>query len=200
MNKMVSLTANEARTMDFLLRNFFEDYNINHLARMLNISPGGMFKILKKLKSQGFLAEKRMGNNIFYKIDYSSNEALDACKFAMAEKSISPYINIWINDLKQVIEMAEIAVLFGSVLKKGREAGDIDILLVFGRKNLNAIEEAIHKLNAIKPKKLHAVYQTMADLTENLKKKDKAILEEIRTGVVLKGRGLLVDAIKNGQN
>lgn len=196
---MVSLTANEARTMDFLIRNFSIDYNINQLAKALGISPGGMFKILRKLEKQGFLAETKAGNNIFYKINFSSNDALDACKFAMAEKALTPYVNVWVNDLEPVIEHSDIALLFGSVLKKGREAGDIDILLVFDRKSLKNVEGAIEKLNRIKPKKLHAVYQTMDDLIENIKNRDKAILEEIRAGVILKGRGLLVGAIKHGQ-
>ncbi|MBU2637871.1 MAG: winged helix-turn-helix domain-containing protein [Nanoarchaeota archaeon] len=197
---MASLTENEAKTMDFLVRNFYTDCNINQLARILKISPGGMFKILRKLKERGFLAEKRAGNNAFYKINFSSNDALDACKFAMTGKALTPYISVWIKDLEPVSELADISLLFGSVLKKGKEAGDIDILLVFGRKNLKKVEVAIEKLNKIKPKKLHAVYQTMDDLIENIKKRDKAILEEIRTGVVLKGRGFLVEAIKHGQS
>lgn len=196
---MVSLTANEARTMDFLIRNFSIDYNINQLAKALGISPGGMFKILRKLGKQGFLTEKKAGNNVFYKINFSSNDALDACKFAMAEKTLTPYVRVWVNDLEPVTGQADIAILFGSVLKKGREAGDIDVLLVFGRESLKNVEGAIEKLNRIKPKKLHAVYQTMDDLIENIKNRDKAILEEIRTGVILKGRGLLVEAIKHGQ-
>ena len=41
------------------------------------------------------------------------------------------------------------------------------------------------KLNKIKSKRIHAVYQTEQDLIRNIKEKDKAILEEIRTGIVL---------------
>ena len=197
---MVSLTANEARTMDFLIRNFSIDYNINQLARALGISPGGMFKILRKLGKQGFLAEKKAGNNVFYKINYGSSDALDASKFAMAEKALTPYVRVWVKDLEPVIEQTDIALLFGSVLNKGREAGDIDILLVFDRKTLKNVEGAIEKLSRIKPKKVHAVYQTKDDLIENIKNRDKAILEEIRTGVILKGRDLLVEAIKHGQS
>ncbi len=195
---MVSLTENEAKTLDFLIRNFSIEYNINRLANALGISPGGMFKILRKLEKQGFLTEKKAGNNIFYKINFSSSDALDACKFAMAEKSLTPYVRVWVKDLEPVTEQAHIAILFGSVLKKGREAGDIDILLVFDKKRLKNVEEAIEKLNRIKPKKVHAIYQTMEDLTENIKKRDNAIMGEIRTGVILKGRDFLVEAIKHG--
>lgn len=197
---MVSLTANEARTMEFLIRNFSEDYNINQMAKELHISPGGIFKILKKLKMQEFLIEKKLGNNVFYKINYSSSEALDACTFALIEKEITPYIKVWIKDLEALKEKTGSAILFGSVLRKGREARDIDILLVFDKKNLEDIEKAIEETNRIKSKRIHAVYQTKEDLVRNIRKRDRAILEEIRTGIVLWGREVLVEAIRDGQS
>ena len=196
---MVSLTTNEARTMDFLIRNFSKNYNINQLAKNLSISPGGIFKILKKLEKKKFLTENKMGNNIFYKINYKSYDALDACKFALTEKKTTPYISAWIKDLESLRINTELAVLFGSILSKGREAADIDILLVFDKKNIMNIENSIDKLNKTKPKKIHAVYQTKEDFIKNIKKQDKAILEEIRTGIILWGRDFLVEAIKDGQ-
>ena len=65
---MVSLTENEAKTLDFLIRNFSIEYNINRLANALGISPGGMFKILRKLEKQGFLTEKRQAITSFTKL------------------------------------------------------------------------------------------------------------------------------------
>ena len=197
---MVSLTTNEAKTIEFLIRNFSKDYNINQLAKKLSISVGGIFKILKKLKSWDFLIEKKLGNNIFYKINYDSQDALDACKFALTEKKISSYVKVWIKDLEILKEKTELAILFGSVLKKNKEARDIDVLLVFKKRNLKDIENMIEEINRIKSKKIHAVYQTKADLIMNINKRDKAILEEIKTGVILWGRDLLVESVKNGQN
>ncbi|MBU2496602.1 MAG: hypothetical protein KJ767_00905 [Nanoarchaeota archaeon] len=197
---MVSLTQNEARTMEFLIRNFFQTFNINQLSRQLRISPAGIFKILKKLEKQNFLTEQKLGNNIFYKINYESYEALDACKFALTEKKTTPYLNVWIKDLEELKQKTELAILFGSVLDKGRQARDIDILLVFSKKDLKEVENLIDKLDKIKPKKIHAVYQTKEDLIKNIKKQDKTILEEIRTGIILWGREVLVEAIKDGQS
>ncbi|MDI6720915.1 MAG: hypothetical protein QMD85_00890 [Candidatus Aenigmarchaeota archaeon] len=197
---MVSMTANEARTMEFLIRNFSKNYNINQLARELKISPGGMYKILKKLGRQNFLIETGIGNNVFYKINYMSNEALDACKFALTEKQATPYVRALIKDMEALKDKTELAILFGSVLSKGREARDIDILLVFDRKNLKDVESLIGKINTVKPKKIHAVYQTREDLIKNIRNRDKAILEEISTGIILWNRDFLVVAIKDGQD
>lgn len=197
---MVSLTENEARTMEFLIRNFSREYNINQLAKELNISPGGMFKILKKLERQKFLTGKKLGNGIFYKINYNSQDALDACTFALTEKKTTPYIKVWMKDLEKLKPKTGLAILFGSVLKKDREARDIDILLVFNKKNLRDIENLIDIINRIKSKKIHVVYQTKEDLIKNIKKQDKAVLEEIRTGIILWGRDFLVEAIRYGES
>ena len=197
---MVSLTENEARTIEFLIRNFSKDYNLNQLARELHLSPGGIFKILKKLEKQNFLLDRRLGNNIFYKINYDSQDALDVCKFALTERKITPYIKVLIRDLDRLRKKTKMAILFGSVLNKEKEAKDIDILLVFNKKNLKEVENLINELDKISTKKIHAIYQTEYDLIENIKKQDNAILDEIKKGIILWGRETLVEAIKNGQN
>lgn len=197
---MVSLTENESRTIEFLIRNFYKEYNINQLAKKLDISPGGMFKILKKLEKQKFLISKKLGNNVFYEINYGSQDALDACTFVLIERKTTPYIKAWIKDLEKLKPKTEMAILFGSVLKKDKKARDIDVLLVFDRKNLGDIENLIDKINRIKSKRIHAVYQTKEDFIRNVKKQDSAVMEEIRTGIIIWGRDFLVEAIRYGQD
>lgn len=197
---MVSLTQNEARMMEFLLRNFSQDYSINQLARELQLSPGGAHKILKKLEGRDFLESEEVGNSIVYKINFSSEDALDACKFVLSGREVGPYLEAWIKDLERLKPQTKLAVLFGSVLEKGKEARDVDVLLVFPEERVEEIEQAIEKLNRIKSKRVHPIYQTKEDLVKNIKRRDEAILEEIRTGVILWGRGQLVEAIRDGES
>ena len=197
---MVSLTENEARAIEFLVRNFSRDYSINQLAKEIGVSPPGILKILRKLRDLGFLVEKKVGNNVIYKVNFESAEALDACKFALMEMKAGPYIRALIKDIEVLRGDTEMAILFGSVLQKGREAGDIDLLLVFDKSKLKDIEKNLEGLNKVRPKKIHAIYQTEEDLVGNIKKQDKALLEEIRTGIVFWGRDVLVEAIKDGQS
>lgn len=197
---MVSLTENEARTIDFLIRNFSQEYNINQLSRELKLSPRGIFKILKKLEKQNYLVSNKQGNNIFYKINYSSEDALDACKFALSEKKLTPFLKALIRDLEKLKEITKIAMLFGSILTKGQEAKDIDLLLIFDEKQFKKVEGMIRQINAIKTKKIHAIFQTKGDFTANIKERDKAIIEEIKTGIILWGRDLFLEAVKNEQN
>lgn len=196
---MVSVTSNEARVINFLLRNFSNDYNINQIAKELKLSPRGAYKILKKLEVGTLLSSEKIGNNVIYKINLENDTTLDLCLFVLTEKETTPYIRTWINDVQPLKELTAAALLFGSILTKEKQAGDVDLLLVFEKNNLPLIQEQIKKINQIKSKKIHPVIQTKEDLLKNIKKRDPVLLEEIRTGMVLWGRNILVEAIKNGQ-
>lgn len=197
---MVSITKNEARVINFLLRNFSKDYNINQISRELKLSPRGAYKILKKLELQKILLSKKIGNNLIYKIDFASDITSDICQFVLTEKETTPYLRTWINDFQSFKEITEMAVLFGSILTKEKQAGDVDVLLVFPKENLSKIQEQVKKINQIKSKKVHVIIQTKEDLFNNIKKRDPAILEEVRTGLILWGRNVLVEAIKHGKD
>ncbi len=197
---MVSITKNEARVINFLFRNFSKDYNINQIARELKLSPRGAYKILKKLELQKILSSQRIGNNIIYKVNFEGDVTSDVCQFALAERETTPYLRTWINDLQLLKEITEIAVLFGSILTKEKQAGDVDVLLVFPKENLAKVQEQIKKINQIKSKKVHTIVQTKEDLLNNIQKRDPAILEEVKTGLILWGRNILVEAIKHGKD
>lgn len=197
---MVSITKNEARVINFLFRNFSKDYNINQVAKEVKLSPRGAYRILKKLELQKILSSQRIGNNIIYKVNFEGDVTSDVCQFVLAEKETTPYLRTWINDIQLLKEITEMAILFGSILTKEKQAGDVDVLLVFPKENISKVQEQIKKINQIKSKKLHAIVQTKEDLLNNTKKRDSALLEEIRTGIVLWGRNIVVEAIKHDQN
>ena len=196
---MVALTENDARAIDFLIRNFSQKFNINQLSRELKLSPRGIFMILKKLEKQNYLVSEKQGNNIFYKINYNSEDALDACRFVLTERKTSPFLRALIKDLEKLKDISKLAILFGSVLTKEKEAGDIDLLLIFDEKQFKKVESTIKQINSIKSKKIHAIYQTREDFKNNIKERDKAIIEEIKTGIILWGRDVFLEAI-NEQN
>jgi predicted nucleotidyltransferase len=196
---MVSITTNEARVINFLLRNFSKNYNINQIARELELSPRGAYQILKKLKLQKILSSQKIGNNIIYTVNFEGDITLDVCQFVLAEKETTPYIQTWINDLQPLKKLTEMAILFGSILTKEKQAGDVDVLLVFEKENFLKVQEQIKKINHIKSKKIHAIIQTKEDLFSNIKKRDPAVLEEIRVGLILWGRNILVEGVKYGE-
>jgi hypothetical protein len=72
--------------------------------------------------------------------------------------------------------------------------------MVFEEKQFSKIEKKLADINLLASKKFHAVYQTEKDFMDNIKKKDKIIISGIKSGLVLWGKDLFLEAIKNGQS
>ncbi len=195
--KMHGVTANDLRVMDFLVRHFRERHSINGIASQLGFSPNGAYKILKKLEQMHALIPEKIGNAIYYKAHLESETGNTLAAYVLSQHKLDTYARVQAVDLEKMKKDALSIVIFGSVLTKGTEAGDIDVLIILEKKNLRKIQGSLHELKEIKPKRIHEVYQTPEDLVRNIKKDDEVILDIIKTGKILWGSGIIVEAIKN---
>lgn len=193
---MISLTQNESKVIEFLVRNFVSEYNINQVARELEFSPRGSFKILKKLESQNVLKSKKMGNAIFYQINFDDELALQLCNLVLIKKKLKPIVKVIIQDIQKLKKITQCAVIFGSILKRGEKAGDADLLVVFRKNRFDEVQKIIREANQISPKKIHLIMQTKGDLLKNIKNRNKAILDLIKEGAIVWGPDILVQTIK----
>lgn len=194
---MLALTRNEARMVDFLLRNFAERYSINQLAKELNLSPQGAFKIAKKLERARILKPEPIGNAIYYRPNLDEEVGRKTAELVLAYKDLNPYARVQAKDLEQLRPYALSAVLFGSVLTKAEKAGDIDVLLVLEEGQLNKAHKVLMEIQSIKPKRIGELVQSREDLVRNIKKRDTPLLSVIRTGQVLWGSEVIVEAIRS---
>ena len=195
---MYSLTQNEARLMDFLIRNFKERNSINEIGRRLNISHTGAHKILRKLEPLKIVKPEKIGNAIYYKANFEEEIGKKLGEFILSNKEMNPYSKVMEDDLKPLKDIVSSCVLFGSVLRKGREARDIDILLVFEVKDLKKVKNKLNEIRELNTKKIHDAIQTKEDLAKNIRKSDKVILDIIKNGQILWGSEVIVEAIING--
>lgn len=195
---MFSLTVNEARIIDFLIRNFRERNSINALARKLEISHTGVHKILRKLERVKAVKPEKIGNSIYYKVNLDEGVGIKIPEFVLAQNELSSYAKVIEEDLKILEPLTQSCILFGSVLKKGREARDIDVLLIFEKKNFKKVHQKLEEIREMKPKKIHDVMMTKEDLVKNIKKNDEVVLDIIKNGKILWGSGIIVGGIKNG--
>lgn len=195
---MYSLTHHEARIVDFLVRNFHERNSINEIGRRLGISHTGAHKILRKLEKGKIIKPESIGNAIFYKANLEDEMGRKMAEFVLANKELNSYAKVVEDDLKPLKGIVLCCVLFGSVLTRGREARDIDILLVFEAKDFNKVRSKLHELRELKPKHVHDVVQTKKDLARNIRKHDGVVLDIIKHGQVIWGSEVIVEAIKNG--
>ena len=193
---MIGLTQNELKTLNFLVRHFEEKYSINQLAKKVGITPKGMHKLLNRLGEQGILKFQKLGNAIFFQLNFDSEVARISANLSLFEEIKLPYAKAQAKDLERLRPFAKAVVLFGSVLEKGEKAGDIDVLFVLEEKQYAAFNKALKELQSLKTKHIQDVVQTFEDLVKNLKKPDKVVLEILKTGKILWGHEIIVNAVK----
>ncbi len=194
---MGNLTENEMRLALALLKSPEKQYNASSIARKLEISPMGALKIAVRLEKAGVLLSKLMGHARFFGINFANEYARAFAAFLLKHEAehAEPYVKVWLNEARKIMG-AELAVLFGSVLSRQKQAGDIDILLVVSQKNFNNVKKEIEKINLVNVKKLHPLFQTGEDFKSNVKKGDKALLSAIE-GVVAFGESKFVDLLSS---
>jgi len=190
----MDITENEINFILTLFKSPEKDYNANNIAKELGISSMGALKIAKRLEEQNIIKSKQIGKAKIYKInlnDYSK----DYLNFLLKrEVEQSPAkVKVWIKELKK-IKNADIAILFGSILRK-KEVNDIDVLFVTDQKKFEKLKKEIDNINNINIKKLHPMYQSNKDIRKNIEKQDKALLSAIK-GIVAFGENKLINLIE----
>lgn len=161
-------------------------YNANSLSKMINITPMGALKILKRLEAEKVVKSRKIGKATTYKVNTREDYAQKYVTLLLTREAqcANPIIKRWITELKK-IKHAEIMLLFGSVLEKTNPQ-DIDVLFVICQKQFKKLQEEIKELNEINIKKIHPFYQTKNDLIKNIQKRDKPVLNAIK-GILIKG-------------
>ena len=194
---MRDMTKNEMEFVLTIFKNPDRQYNANSLSKILKISSMGALKIAKKLEKEGLLLHKQLGRAKFYSLNLNNDYTKNYLAFLLkmeAEHNL-PYIKMWINELKSKIKNADIIILFGSVLKKGNIANDIDVLFVTNEKGFPKLKKEVEKINLVNIKKVHPVYQSLKDLENNIKRNDPVMLNIIK-GVVVLGAEKLIKLVE----
>jgi len=193
---MNSITNNEMLLVLSILKSPENDYNANNIAKHLGISSMGALKIMKRLEKEGILKHKQVGKAIIYRVNLNNDYAKEYVKFALRREAqqANPYIKRWISDIKKLTR-AKVSILFGSVLKKHKEAKDIDVLLVTDKEGFSKLKKEVERINTINIKKIHPVYQTMEDVVKHIKEENKVVLNAIK-GIVAFGESPLVEVFE----
>ena len=193
---MVNLTRKESEILLKLFKDFTREYNANSLSKEINITPRGALKILKNLEEKKLAIGKEIGKAIFYKVnlnDLYTRKTIETLLVGEARENAQR----WLDEFKDVFSSTEIVLIFGSIIKNSKHASDIDILFIMEKQNYKKVNGFIKEKNKIMHKKIHSIPQTIQDLKENLKNRNPAIVDSIRTGYVLHGFDKIVEVIKN---
>ncbi len=191
------ITNNEKKILRFLLANFNSDYSINEIAKKCSLAPNGAYEILKKLEEKEILLPKKIANSKSYKINFDSKETNKLLELVLIPNYNESKIKYRYNDLKPLETITNLCILFGSYATKKEKPNDIDILFVIKKSDYKKYSDALEKVKRILPLKLHDVIQTKEDLTKNIKKQEKLIIQALSEGIVLWGHEFLIEVIKN---
>ena len=196
----IMLSNNTSKIINFLIRNL-ELYNINQIARALNLSVGSVHKILKTLEKRNIVNIKELGNAIYYSINLNNNEAVKLSELVSIEGKNNilrenKIANIYAQDLVKFD--AKLIILFGSILTKKNEAKDIDVLFIIKHKEqVSEINNFCLEISKIRTKKINPLIMLEQDFVNNLKDKNKAVQDLIKNGIILKGEEIFIRAIKD---
>ena len=191
------ITNNEKKILRFLLAHFNSDYSINEIAKKCSLAPNGAYEILKKFEEKEILLPKKIANSKSYKINFNSRETNKLLELALIPDYRESKIKYRYTDLKPLEDMTNLCILFGSYITKKEKPNDIDILFVIKKSDYKKYSDVLEKVKRIFPLKLHDVIQTKEDLTKNIKKEEKLVIESISEGIVLWGHEFLIGVIKN---
>ena len=180
--------------LKLIFKDFLTFYNSRSISKKIKISHVGAFKILKKLGKKELVNPKKIGRAIIYSINKENPLTLKEIEIILIIESQN--YKRWIEEFKSIKEKAEFVILFGSILKKGAYARDIDLLVIAKKENFRDINKLINERQNFLNKKIHLILQSLEEFKQDLEKKNKTIMEIIRTGVVLFGQDKFIEVLK----
>lgn len=198
---MVTKDKIPQRIIVILLKDFSSTHTVSSLAKSLKISRVGVWKVLKKLEAEKLIiiypAGKGKTSTFILKLNWENilldkTLALYLTKDALKQKR-------WRANFTELEIEVDFLILYGSILHDLKEASDIDILSVSKKKKLGKISDIIMKIQKIQFKKIHALNFTHTEFKDELKRKNKAMIDAIKKGTILFGQENFIEFMKDIQ-
>ena len=194
------LPANLTKIIEFVFRNIPNKFNVNQLSRILKISVGSAYKILKSLEEKNIVTSRKIGNGIYYALNLGNKETenivelvlIDSRNDSLAKNSLA---SIYAKDLRETEKFSKAVILFGSIIER-KDANDVDVLFIINKGKTKAVEDFCLKLSNLRPKMVNPLSMTTADFRKNVKKQDKVVMDILKNGIILFGEDEIIKTLK----
>lgn len=170
-----------------------EEYNSRNISKLVGVSHVGAYKILKNLEKRKIVTSRQIGKAIIYSINKENSIALKEIELDLMLEAEEK--QRWLEEFKALKSEAKFVILFGSAIRNEKEAKDIDLLVVAEKNNLKKIKNSLYEKNNLMIKKIHPIIQTENEFKQDLKNKNKVLLEIIKTGIILYGQNNFIEDI-----
>ena len=199
---MIEITENGKMALKLIFTDFLTNYNSYNIKDKLGLSNAGSLKLLRSLHEKNLLTSEKMGNAIFYQVNLSNEYAMKLLELIYLDYSrLSSFVKGWIYDLQMFRNITKAVILFGSILKKGKEAKDVDVCFVLKHPDdYSEVQIKVAQLNNKSRLKIHPLYLTEKEFEKKLMEKDKPLLDIVKSCEVVHGHELFVEVLKNVQS
>lgn len=174
-----------------LLKDFKAKPTITSLAKEIQLSRVGTWKILKKMQSEKLIVLSKIGHGktSTYTISLNWDNPLVEKNLALCLTEEALKNQRWLSNFEELENKVDFLVLYGSAINSPKEANDIDILGVVSSKNrFMEIEESIKNIQKTQIKKIHSINLTPTELKQEFEKPNKAFIDAIHKGIILFGQ------------
>ena len=198
---MADITNNGKKALRLIFTDYLADYNSYNIREKIGLSNAGSLKLLRRLEEKGFLVSKKMGNAIYYKANIGNEYVLKLMELILMEnEGASAYVKGWMVELESFSPLTKAILLFGSLLKKGKEAHDVDVCFILkDAEDYQKIQNKIDEMNKNARLRIHPLYLIQKDIGEKLKQKDPPIIDMVRSCIVVSGGELFVEVVAHAQ-
>jgi len=192
---MVTLTQKEKEALLILFKDFTNYYNANSISKVLGISRIGAMKMLKKFLNENLLIAQKIGKSTIYKLKLDDDYVKKLIAFLLADEANN--FKRWKDEFKGLFKKDRVVMLYGSTIKNYAKANDIDIMIVIKKGEYKDVSKIIEERQRFIPKKIHSIELVANELLNNLKQKQKSIIDIVKNAVILYGQDKYVDIMKN---
>ena len=166
------------------------------MSKIIGISHVGAQKIFKRLLKENLVVDQHIGKSIIYKPRLEDDYVCKLNAFLLADEANNKFKR-WKEEFKELFKKDRIVMLFGSILENNVNARDIDVMIIIKKEDFKEAKKIINEKQEVLPKKIHSIELTEQDLLSNIKNKKEAIIDIVRSAVILYGQDKYVEVIKN---
>ena len=190
------LTENGKKVLKLLLMKFDDEYSVNEIARICSLAPNGALKILKKFEKEGILKKKKIANIISYSINFNNEKTKNILELSLISE-LKGRLKFRKEDLEPIKKTTIFCIVFGSYTDIKKEPNDIDVLFVIDKSKFKEYKKKTLEIFKTIPVKVHDVIQTKIDFQENIHKKNKVIINALKSGVIFWGYKKIIEFIED---
>ena len=195
---MVTRDLTSKKLLLHIFKDFASTHTITILAKELNLTRVGIWKILKKLASGMYIFLRAVGagktSTFIITLNWENPLINKVLSLYLTEAAIKQ--RRWQVNFAGLEKIADFVILYGGILNFSQQANDIDILCVAPKKNFFKIQKILDQIQKTQSKKIHSINFIKNEFRTELKKRNKAFIDAIKSGVVLFGQENFVEFMR----